>query len=102
MKRHTISRRLLVLPVVLALAFSAVPAYAGSSTSDTYNKNGDVLDQTVSPVNSSGAAPVTAAQPASGSSLPFTGFDVTLLIAGGIVLLGVGITMRRVSRPRLR
>jgi hypothetical protein len=50
----------------------------------------------------SGESPVTAAGPAQavsteGSSLPFTGFDVLLLVAGGLVLIGVGAAMRRMT-----
>lgn len=90
------------LPMMLAMVFAAAPAFAASSASDAYNGQGDVLDQTD---NGGGngptttTAPVTKAQPTSGSSLPFTGFDVILLLAGGFVLLGVGFTMRRMARP---
>lgn len=50
-----------------------------------------------------GTAPATAAAPtapetvASGS-LPFTGLDVGLMIAGGLLLVGFGLGMRRLSR----
>jgi hypothetical protein len=105
--RMTSTRRTgVVLPAMLAMVLAAAPAYAGSPASDAYNGQGNVLDQTVAGGGNnnttppaSGTAPVTAAQPASGSSLPFTGFDVALLLAGGLVLLGVGVAMRHMTGP---
>ena len=44
-------------------------------------------------------AAVTPARPAaSAGSLPFTGLDVGLMAAGGLLLLGFGLAMRRLSR----
>jgi predicted cobalt transporter CbtA len=98
----------IALPAVLALALVAAPAHAASSSTSGYAGQGDVLDQTIkgndsgtAPVSAAQAAPVTAAEPASGSSLPFTGFDVTLLLIGGMVLVGIGFAMRRLARPQL-
>ncbi|MDX6656751.1 MAG: hypothetical protein QOH62_1544 [Solirubrobacteraceae bacterium] len=95
----------LIFSLFATLAISA-PAYAQDASSDTYAGKGQVADQVVSggdgPTSSSGTAPtaqVSDAQPASSGSLPFTGFDVGLLIAGGVVLLGVGVAMRRMARP---
>jgi hypothetical protein len=113
MTASPIRRRMRVaVPIMLAMAFAVSPAYAASTPAgDAYGGQGNVLDETVSgppsdsgtaPVEATGAAPVTASEPASGSSLPFTGFDVTLLLAGGLVLLGVGVAMRRMARPRVR
>jgi predicted cobalt transporter CbtA len=91
------------LPAMLVFALAAAPAHASSSASG-YNGKGDVIDQTINSTTPTAAAnaPVTAAQPSSGSSLPFTGFDVTLLAVGGILLVGIGFTMRRLARPNLR
>jgi hypothetical protein len=107
MTASPIRRRLrLAVPLMVAMAFAATPVYAQSTpASDAYGGQGNVLDQTLTgngsaPVTTAHAAPVTASQPATGSSLPFTGFDVTLLVAGGLVLVGVGVTMRRMARPR--
>ena len=36
-------------------------------------------------------------EPASSSSLPFTGLDLLLVAGGGLVLLGAGIAMRRLT-----
>lgn len=43
------------------------------------------------------AAP-SASQPVSGSALPFTGLDVGLMALGGVLLLGFGLGMRRLSQ----
>ena len=50
-----------------------------------------------------GTAPTTAAAPSApqavaSGSLPFTGLDVGLMIAGGLLLVGFGLGMRRLSR----
>jgi hypothetical protein len=34
-----------------------------------------------------------------GQSLPFTGFDLTLMVLGAFALLGLGLVLRRASRP---
>jgi hypothetical protein len=88
------------LPAMLVFALAAAPAHASSSASG-YNGKGDVIDQTINSTTPA-AANVTAAQPSSGSSLPFTGFDVSLLALGGVLLVGIGFTMRRLARPNLR
>ena len=48
------------------------------------------------------AAPVatpTATGDVASGSLPFTGLDLALIAAGGLMLVGLGFAMRRVSRP---
>lgn len=76
---------LLVLPS-LALANS-------SSTAQGYNKQtNQALNATASR-----ATPSTATGTTASSTLPFTGIDVGLLVTGGVVLLGSGLVMRRLS-----
>jgi hypothetical protein len=96
----------IALPAMLVLALAAAPAHAASSSTSAYSGNGDVLDQTIkgntadsgtAPTANAGVAPVSAAKPAAGSQLPFTGFDVSLLILGGVVLVGIGFGMRRIA-----
>lgn len=51
---------------------------------------GDVPGQTAP-----GGGPTAAAR----GTLPFTGLDLALMLAGGVLLLGVGLCVRRLSRP---
>lgn len=72
--------------IALALCVALLPAtaFAASSTCQAYNP------QTCS-VTTTTTAPTT-------SALPFTGLDLALLVAGGIVLMGAGVVVRMASR----
>jgi hypothetical protein len=92
-------KRISALVGVLALLVLAIPsiALASSSTCQGYNS------QTCSSVSNgsagSGNSPTTATTAATSSgTLPFTGLDVFLLVAGGGTLLGAGFVVRRLSR----
>jgi hypothetical protein len=104
---------------VAALAGSA-PAYAQTSSYDTYGGKGQVEQEVErgsttpatpsgnspqtttpnTPVTATPQAPVTPVREVPKGTLPFTGFDIGLLLVGGGVLLGLGVAMRRLSRPR--
>lgn len=71
-------RRIAILVVAIALMLPGVAFAQGSSQSQTYNPQ-----QTTT---------------AGGGTLPFTGLDVVLLVAGGGTLLGTGFVVRRLSR----
>ena len=71
---------------VLALAIPTAAMAAGSSTCQGYSQ------QSCGPVTTS-----TGTTTSSGT-LPFTGLDVVLLVAGGGTLLGAGFVVRRLSR----
>lgn len=76
---------------VLALAF-IVPATAlaqGGSTCQAYNPQLCAV--------ASKTANKTATAATSSGTLPFTGLDVGLLVAGGGLLLGGGLLVRRLS-----
>ena len=78
MKRIT-----LVGALLIALALPATALAQGNSTCQAYNPQ---LCSSVSNTN------------ASTGSLPFTGLDVVLLVAGGGTLLAAGFVVRRLSR----
>jgi len=79
--------------VLGVLALLAIPgiAVAASSTCQAYNP------QTCSSV-SNGTVTTGDTTTTSSGTLPFTGLDVVLLIAGGGTLLGAGFVVRRLSR----
>lgn len=80
-----------VLGVLLLMAPSA--AFASSSTCQAYSP------QTCSSTGntSAGSGTTSATNAASTGTLPFTGLDVVLLLAGGGTLLGAGLVVRRLS-----
>ncbi len=109
-------KRLIMFALVVAL-MAAGPAYGQSASKDTYGGKGGVISNisgggppssdpsSASPSsashNSASVDPSTSSA-SSGSgkgSLPFTGFDVMLLAIGGAALVGVGMGVRRLSRP---
>jgi hypothetical protein len=82
--------KLITLLITGMLLVSAASAVAQSPTQDAY---GGVLGNQVSSGNSA-----QAAKAASGSSLPFTGFDVGLVALVGAGLVGVALVLRRATR----
>lgn len=101
-------RLALIMAVVAAVCFSAAPAYGQSAVGDAYGGNGGGILGAVSDGGGndggSGNAPVSTPAPAQvqtteSGSLPFTGLDLGLLAVGGILLVGVGVGLRRFARP---
>lgn len=107
-------KRLALITTVIAVALaSAAPAFGQSAVGDAYGGSGGQVVQGVSESGGggggqSGAPAVGQSTPApeqvqvataEGGSLPFTGLDLGLLVLGGIVLVGVGVGLRRFARP---
>jgi hypothetical protein len=90
-------KRLALLTVVVAFAlFTVAPAFGADAVTDAYGgRGGGVLGAVDSGGN--GSPPAQVAE--SSGSLPFTGADVGLLALGGALLVGVGVGLRRISRP---
>ncbi len=85
--------------LVLALALAA-PAFAQPSSQDGYT---DQAGQVQAQVDEESSAPVavTGSGGGGGGSLPFTGLDVALIAGAGVLLVGAGIGMQRLTRaPR--
>ncbi len=93
----------IIATAVAVMALLALPSAAfasGSSTCSSYNPQ---LCQIVGNGNvntpSSGSADAPGAAQSSGS-LPFTGLDLGLVAAGGVVLIGAGLAARKLSASR--
>jgi hypothetical protein len=73
-----------VVPCVLAIAPAAL---AAGSVKAGYGGGAGVQDEVGQ-----------AAGVAAGGSLPFTGLDLALLVAGGLILLVLGMFLRRAAK----
>jgi len=89
-------KRIALLAVVAGLMAPSA-AMAQSSTCQAYNPQ---LCSSVSGVAAatSSTSGTTASTTSSEGTLPFTGLDVVLLVAGGGALLGAGFVVRRLSK----
>jgi hypothetical protein len=94
----------LALGVVLVLAG---PAYAQNPVNDAYGGPGNVANEVATPSQGVKGATLDVAptgargtlQKSRAGSLPFTGSDALLILAGGVALLAIGIGVRRLARP---
>ena len=80
-----------IVTVIVGLALMLPAAASANSTCSAYNP-------TLCSVASNTASRTTAPATTTASTLPFTGLDVGLLAAGGGLLLGAGLVVRRLSR----
>ncbi len=81
----------------LLLCVALLPAAAlaaGSSTCQAYNPQ---LCPTTTTTTTT-TPPGTPSVQSTTSTLPFTGLDIALLVAGGLVLTGAGLLVRMASR----
>lgn len=100
-------RRAVVLTTTLLALITPAVAPAQQVTEDAYNPDSRSLGvigeiETTEPqrdqADNQPAAPAAAAQqPESAGRLPFTGADLGLLTLGGVLLLGLGLGLRRFS-----
>jgi hypothetical protein len=82
--------------LVVALALAAPPAaLAQTATQDGYGTDAGTV-QTQVDDGSTGSAAVT--RDGGGGSLPFTGLDLALLACAGVLLVGAGICLQRLTR----
>jgi hypothetical protein len=124
------ARRLMVLPVALLLAIAlAAPTLAATSTSKeglsgygskpssgTSPNSGTspskstktpTTGNTPAPANepapaTSSSTPTTTTSPARSSSLPFTGFNLSWTVGGGLLLIAMGFSIVTVQRRQGR
>ena len=90
---HNLRYLLVALVVMLALAAP------GPAAQDAYNApSGAIQDEVAGANQGGGGGGGNGTQPASSSSLPFTGMDLALLFGAGGLFLAAGLGMRRLSR----
>jgi uncharacterized membrane protein len=125
-------RKLVVLPVALALTMALVPATALAAEEGLsgYNKTTTTTTTTTTPTTTPATTPTTGTSPSKESStptkttapetsstepskgseptakkastLPFTGFDLRWTIGAGVLLLAMGLSIVMVQRRQRR
>jgi hypothetical protein len=83
-------KRIAVVAASLSLMVAAPAMAATSSTCPAYHPDCNNIQHF-------GTTPITTSTTSTGT-LPFTGLDVGLLVAGGGSLLGLGFVLRRTSK----
>lgn len=102
-----ISKRVLAGTISAAMLLAAPPAFGVTSAQSGYSKPGGIVETQIQNSGGGGnnpgsvvSTPERATQAKSnGGSLPFTGLDLVLVVAAGGLLLGLGLGMRRLTRP---
>lgn len=79
--------------VACAFLATSAAALAQAPTGPTYGGVGPTVDQEV-------AGEGVAGEVVTSGSLPFTGFDIAVAVAVGLLLLAVGLMTRRLARTR--
>jgi hypothetical protein len=87
-----------LLAVVVLVLVMAVPAFAQNATSDGYSATAGQVQAQVDDESSAPVATTTSGGGGGGGSLPFTGLDVALLAGAGLLLVGAGLGMRRLTQ----
>ena len=111
-------RRLLVLPVALSLAVALVmptgafaatktskeglSGYGGKPKTGTSPAKEKVAPKTSTAPETASTEPTTSTTPTAKSTLPFTGFDLSWTVGGGLLLVGMGFSIVTVQRRQRR
>jgi hypothetical protein len=90
---------IVALVVTVAALIGSSAAYAAGSAQQTYGGSGGNVQSGIQ-AGANHDPQSTAKAP---GGLPFTGLDLTLMLGGGLVLLGSGVALSRlmVSRRRI-
>jgi hypothetical protein len=95
-----------LLPAVASAQDPGTGGYSGTAPTTASGTEPQSGTKAATAGQSAPAAPAPAPAPAQTvtaptNTLPFTGFQISLMIAAGLGLLGLGMALRRVSRPAL-
>ena len=88
-------RTLVLIVVCFAMLVGASSAFADSTILNGYGSTGS--NAVVEVKGAQAAAPPKAVAAADGT-LPFTGSELGMVAGGAVVLLGMGLVLRRISR----
>jgi hypothetical protein len=101
-----ISKKVLAGTISASMLFAAPPAFGVTSAQSGYSKPGGIVETQIQNSGGGGdnpgsvvSTPERATEAKSNGSLPFTGLDLVLVVAAGGLLLGMGLGMRRLTRP---
>jgi hypothetical protein len=104
-----ITKKVLAGTISAAMLFAAPPAFGVTSAQSGYSKPGGIVETQIQNGGGGGHNPgdvvstpehaTQARSNGSNGSLPFTGLDLVLVVAAGGLLLGLGLGMRRLTRP---
>jgi hypothetical protein len=89
-------RRIAVGAVVATALLTASPALGQTSAQDSYSTPAGSVQQRLG--DSVKPVPVKTTHSTAPTLLPFTGLDIALVFAASGVLLGMGVSIRRLSR----
>jgi hypothetical protein len=89
-------KRIVALMASFAMLIPGAAVASANSTSSSYGQhNVQSVIATRSPATT--VANTTTSSATSAGSLPFTGLDIGALALGGVMLLGAGVAVRRMS-----
>jgi hypothetical protein len=104
-----ISKKVLAGTISASMLFAAPPAFGVTSAQSGYSKPGGIVETQLENSGGGGDHPgssivstpeqATQARSDAHGTLPFTGLDLVLVVAAGGLLLGLGLGMRRLTRP---
>ena len=101
-----ITKKVLAGTISAAMLFAAPPAFGVTSAQSGYSKPGGIVETQIENSGGGGnnpgsvvSTPERATEAKSSGKLPFTGLDLVLVVAAGGLLLGLGLGMRRLTRP---
>ncbi len=113
------SRTLLALPIVLALALPAAPALAATTTTGTSgyyqtppkpasgtgpSKETSTPKSTTAPANTTPTSTTptspTTTTTSHATTLPFTGLDLRWIVGLGVLLVGAGLSIQMTQRRK--